>query len=211
MSKNGLKNDELIFSDNSILKIIRNYTREAGVRSLDRELNKICRKKVKEISLGSKTSKNIDNRVVRNILGPELFDFGQLENQNSLGQVNGLAWTSVGGELLKIEAALTKGKGRVTKTGSLGDVMQESIQAALTVVKNISNDAQIKNDFFEKHDLHIHVPEGATPKDGPSAGITILTSLVSLFTQKRVKKNNFKVIFGCCILNGRHSFYLFNI
>ena len=139
LSKNGLKNDELIFSDNSILKIIRNYTREAGVRSLDRELNKICRKKVKEISLGSKTSKNIDNRVVRNILGPELFDFGQLENQNSLGQVNGLAWTSVGGELLKIEAALTKGKGRVTKTGSLGDVMQESIQAALTVVKNISN------------------------------------------------------------------------
>ena len=119
LSKNGLKNDELIFSDNSILKIIRNYTREAGVRSLDRELNKICRKKVKEISLGSKTSKNIDNRVVRNILGPELFDFGQLENQNSLGQVNGLAWTSVGGELLKIEAALTKGKGRVTKTGCL--------------------------------------------------------------------------------------------
>ena len=180
LSKNGLKNDELIFSDNSILKIIRNYTREAGVRSLDRELNKICRKKVKEISLGSKTSKNIDNRVVRNILGPELFDFGQLENQNSLGQVNGLAWTSVGGELLKIEAALTKGKGRVTKTGSLGDVMQESIQAALTVVKNISNDAQIKNDFFEKHDLHIHVPEGATPKDGPSAGITMCLSLIHI-------------------------------
>jgi ATP-dependent Lon protease len=189
LSKNGLKNDELIFSDNSILKIIRNYTREAGVRSLDRELNKICRKKVKEISLGSKTSKNIDNRVVRNILGPELFDFGQLENQNSLGQVNGLAWTSVGGELLKIEAALTKGKGRVTKTGSLGDVMQESIQAALTVVKNISNDAQIKNDFFEKHDLHIHVPEGATPKDGPSAGITMCTAISSVVLNKKVKGN----------------------
>ena len=189
LSKNGLKNDELIFSDNSILKIIRNYTREAGVRSLDRELNKICRKKVKEISLGSKTSKNIDNRVVRNILGPELFDFGQLENQNSLGQVNGLAWTSVGGELLKIEAALTKGKGRVTKTGSLGDVMQESIQAALTVVKNISNDAQIKNDFFEKHDLHIHVPEGATPKDGPSAGIGMVTSIVSSITNIPVKRD----------------------
>ena len=189
LSKNGLKNDELIFSDNSILKIIRNYTREAGVRSLDRELNKICRKKVKEISLGSKTSKNIDNRVVRNILGPELFDFGQLENQNSLGQVNGLAWTSVGGELLKIEAALTKGKGRVTKTGSLGDVMQESIQAALTVVKNISNDAQIKNDFFEKHDLHIHVPEGATPKDGPSAGITMCTAISSVVLNNKVKGN----------------------
>ena len=189
LSKNGLKNDELIFSDNSILKIIRNYTREAGVRSLDRELNKICRKKVKEISLGSKTSKNIDNRVVRNILGPELFDFGQLENQNSLGQVNGLAWTSVGGELLKIEAALTKGKGRVTKTGSLGDVMQESIQAALTVVKNISNEAKIKNDFFEKHDLHIHVPEGATPKDGPSAGITMCTAISSVVLNKKVKGN----------------------
>ena len=158
LSKNGLKNDELIFSDNSILKIIRNYTREAGVRSLDRELNKICRKKVKEISLGSKTSKNIDNRVVRNILGPELFDFGQLENQNSLGQVNGLAWTSVGGELLKIEAALTKGKGRVTKTGSLGDVMQESIQAALTVVKNISNEAKIKKvNFINNKVFFVHI------------------------------------------------------
>ena len=187
--KNGLKDDEINFSDNSILKIIRNYTREAGVRSLDREINKVCRKKVKDLSLGGKATKLIDNRVVRNILGPEKFKYGQHDDQNSLGQVNGLAWTSVGGELLQIEAALTAGKGRIIKTGSLGDVMQESIQAALTVAKNIFQKTKIKKDLFETHDIHIHVPEGATPKDGPSAGITMCTAITSLALGKKVKAN----------------------
>ena len=187
--KNGLKEKEITFSDNAILKIIRNYTREAGVRNLDRQINKICRKKVKDLSLGAKATKLIDNRVVRNILGAEPHKYGQHDAENSLGQVNGLAWTSVGGELLQIEAAVTSGKGRVIKTGSLGDVMQESIQAALTVAKNIAMEKKVSADYFEKHDIHIHVPEGATPKDGPSAGITMCTAITSLATQKKVKAN----------------------
>tara|TARA_B100001057_G_scaffold460946_1_gene512499 strand:+ start:3557 stop:5872 length:2316 start_codon:yes stop_codon:yes gene_type:complete len=185
--KNGLKEKEITFSDNAILKIIRNYTREAGVRNLDRQINKVCRKKVKDLSLGAKATKLIDNRVVRNILGAEPFKYGQHDAENSLGQVNGLAWTSVGGELLQIEAAVTSGKGRVIKTGSLGDVMQESIQAALTVAKNIAVDKKVSSEYFEKHDIHIHVPEGATPKDGPSAGITMCTAITSLATKKKVK------------------------
>ena len=187
--KNGLEEKEITFSDNAILKIIRNYTREAGVRNLDRQINKICRKKVKDLSLGAKATKLIDNRVVRNILGAEPYKYGQHDAENSLGQVNGLAWTSVGGELLQIEAAVTSGKGRVIKTGSLGDVMQESIQAALTVAKNIAMEKKIDSNYFEKHDIHIHVPEGATPKDGPSAGITMCTAITSLATQKKVKAN----------------------
>ena len=187
--KNGLKENEITFSDNAILKIIRNYTREAGVRNLDRQINKVCRKKVKDLSLGAKATKLIDNRVVRNILGAEPYKYGQHDAENSLGQVNGLAWTSVGGELLQIEAAITAGKGRVIKTGSLGDVMQESIQAALTVAKNIAKDKKIESEFFDKHDIHIHVPEGATPKDGPSAGITMCTAITSLAIEKKVKAN----------------------
>jgi len=187
--KNGLKENEITFSDNAVLKIIRNYTREAGVRNLDRQINKVCRKKVKDLSLGAKATKLIDNRVVRNILGAEPYKYGQHDAENSLGQVNGLAWTSVGGELLQIEAAVTTGKGRVIKTGSLGDVMQESIQAALTVSKNIAKDKKIESEFFDKHDIHIHVPEGATPKDGPSAGITMCTAITSLATEKKVKAN----------------------
>ena len=185
--KNGLKENEITFSDNAILKIIRNYTREAGVRNLDRQINKVCRKKVKDLSLGAKATKLIDNRVVRNILGAEPYKYGQHDAENSLGQVNGLAWTSVGGELLQIEAAVTAGKGRVIKTGSLGDVMQESIQAALTVAKNIAKDKKIESEFFDKHDIHIHVPEGATPKDGPSAGITMCTAITSLDIEKKGK------------------------
>ena len=187
--KNGLKENEITFSDNAILKIIRNYTREAGIRNLDRQINKVCRKKVKDLSLGAKATKLIDNRVVRNILGAEPYKYGQHDAENSLGQVNGLAWTSVGGELLQIEAAVTAGKGRVIKTGSLGDVMQESIQAALTVAKNIAKDKKIESEFFDKHDIHIHVPEGATPKDGPSAGITMCTAITSLAIEKKVKAN----------------------
>ncbi|URQ64922.1 endopeptidase La [SAR86 cluster bacterium] len=187
--KNGLKKNEISFSDNSILKIIRNYTREAGVRSLDREINKICRKKVKEISLKGESASLIDNRTVRAVLGPEPFKYGQTDESNQKGQVNGLAWTSVGGELLQIESAVTAGKGRVIKTGSLGDVMQESIQAAMTVSKNIASENNIDKSFFETNDIHIHVPEGATPKDGPSAGITMCTAITSIVLDKLVKAN----------------------
>jgi len=189
LEKNGLTDKEVSFSVNSILKVIRNYTREAGVRDLDRQINKICRKKVKEISLDQPSSVKIDNRAIRNILGPEPYKFGQFDAEDSKGQVNGLAWTSVGGELLKIEAAVIAGKGRIIKTGSLGDVMQESIQAALTVTKNIALSKKIEKDFFEKHDIHIHVPEGATPKDGPSAGITMCVAIASVVLDKPIKSN----------------------
>jgi len=189
LEKNGLNEKEVSFSVNSILKVIRNYTREAGVRDLDRQINKICRKKVKEISLDQPSSVKIDNRAIRNILGPEPYKFGQFDAEDSKGQVNGLAWTSVGGELLKIEAAVIAGKGRIIKTGSLGDVMQESIQAALTVTKNIALSKKIEKDFFEKHDIHIHVPEGATPKDGPSAGITMCIAISSVVLDKPIKSN----------------------
>jgi len=189
LEKNGLNDKEVSFSVNSILKVIRNYTREAGVRDLDRQINKICRKKVKEISLDQPSSVKIDNRAIRNILGPEPYKFGQFDAEDSKGQVNGLAWTSVGGELLKIEAAVIAGKGRIIKTGSLGDVMQESIQAALTVTKNIALSKKIEKDFFEKHDIHIHVPEGATPKDGPSAGITMCVAISSVVLDKPIKSN----------------------
>ena len=189
LEKNGLNDKEVSFSVNSILKVIRNYTREAGVRDLDRQINKICRKKVKEISLDQPSSVKIDNRAIRNILGPEPYKFGQFDTEDSKGQVNGLAWTSVGGELLKIEAAVIAGKGRIIKTGSLGDVMQESIQAALTVTKNIALSRKIEKDFFEKHDIHIHVPEGATPKDGPSAGITMCVAIASVVLDKPIKSN----------------------
>ena len=189
LEKNGLNDKEVSFSVNSILKVIRNYTREAGVRDLDRQINKICRKKVKEISLDQPSSVKIDNRAIRNILGPEPYKFGQFDAEDSKGQVNGLAWTSVGGELLKIEAAVIAGKGRIIKTGSLGDVMQESIQAALTVTKNIALSKKIEKDFFEKHDIHIHVPEGATPKDGPSAGITMCVAIASVVLDKPIKSN----------------------
>ena len=187
--KNGLKENEITFSDNAILKIIRNYTREAGVRNLDRQINKVCRKKVKDLSLGAKATKLIDNRVVRNILGAEPYKYGQHDAENSLGQVNGLAWTSVGGELLQIEAAVTACKGRVIKTGSLVSADVTNSSQLLTVAKNIAKDKKIKSEFFDKHDIHIHVPEGATPKDGPSAGITMCTAITSLATEKKVKAN----------------------
>ena len=136
-----------------------------------------------------KSASLIDNRTVRSVLGPEPFKYGQSDESNQKGQVNGLAWTSVGGELLQIESAVTAGKGRVIKTGSLGDVMQESIQAAMTVSKNIASENNIDKSFFETNDIHIHVPEGATPKDGPSAGITMCTAITSIVLDKLVKAN----------------------
>jgi ATP-dependent Lon protease len=180
---NGLKANEITVADDRIRDVIRYYTREAGVRSLERELAKLCRRVVKANMLATKSSKiEVTEELLEEYLGVRKFSFGLAGVNNQVGQVTGLAWTSVGGELLTLESAVTPGKGRITKTGSLGDVMQESIQAALTVVRSRAQGLGVKDDFIEKHDLHIHVPEGATPKDGPSAGIGMATALVSSMT-----------------------------
>lgn len=183
IGNNGLKEEEISVSESSIRDIIRYYTREAGVRSLEREISKICRKVVKMLLLKKQdkkvvvTSKNIDK-----FLGVRRFDYGMAEKENQVGQVVGLAWTEVGGDLLTIEAMSMPGKGGIIRTGTLGDVMKESIEAARTVVRSRAKSLGIKNEVFEKSDIHIHVPEGATPKDGPSAGIAMTTALVSVFT-----------------------------
>ncbi|HAV37721.1 MAG TPA: endopeptidase La [Massilia sp.] len=180
---NGLKEDEIKVEEAAIRDIIRYYTREAGVRSLEREISKICRKVVKMLLLKKSDkkvvvgSKNLDK-----FLGVRRYDFGVAEKENQVGQVVGLAWTEVGGDLLTIEAVNVPGKGAIIRTGTLGDVMKESIEAARTVVRSRAQRLGIKNEVFEKSDIHIHVPEGATPKDGPSAGIAMTTALVSIFT-----------------------------
>lgn len=181
----GLKAGELVIKDDALLDLIRYYTREAGVRNLEREISKICRKVVKEHLLNDENKKLcaiINAERLEYYNGVRKANYGKAEENDQIGQVTGLAWTSVGGELLTIEAAAVKGKGRQVKTGSLGDVMQESIQAALTVVRSRARSFGIAEDFHEKYDLHIHIPEGATPKDGPSAGIAICTAMVSVFT-----------------------------
>ncbi|XRX42714.1 MAG: endopeptidase La [Buchnera aphidicola (Eriosoma harunire)] len=188
ITRNALKLDELSIDDEAITNIIRYYTRESGVRNLEREISKICRKTVKSILL-DQSIKNIHvtQHNLKKYLGIQRFDYGKTENKNQIGQVIGLAWTEVGGDLLTIEAACLNGKGKLTYTGSLGEVMQESIQAALTVVRSQAKKLKIKQNFYEKHDIHIHVPEGATPKDGPSAGIAMCTAIVSCFTKNPVK------------------------
>lgn len=183
MRNNGLRDNELVIEESAVRDLIRYYTREAGVRGLEREVAKICRKVVKEFSLGKKSGPIVVAAAnLENYCGVRKFTFGVAEEKNQIGQVTGLAWTQVGGELLTIEAVAVVGKGRQVKTGSLGDVMQESIQAALTVVRSRSQVLGIPASYHEKHDLHIHVPEGATPKDGPSAGVGMCTALVSVMT-----------------------------
>jgi len=183
MKNNGVKADELSVSEAAIREIIRYYTREAGVRGLEREVSKICRKVVRQMLLkaaGKKlvvTPKNLDK-----FLGVKRYSFGMAEKDNQVGQVTGLAWTEVGGDLLTIEAVSMPGKGVITRTGSLGDVMKESVEAARTVVRARAQRLGIPDDAFEKRDVHVHVPEGATPKDGPSAGIAMTTALVSTLT-----------------------------
>jgi len=180
---NGLKVDEISVSDDAILDIVRYYTREAGVRAMERELAKVCRKVVKKIALEEwKSGEEVNSENLESLLGVRKFSFGVADEANQVGEVTGLAWTSVGGELLTIEAASVSGKGRHVRTGSLGDVMMESIQAAMTVVRSRSQGLGIPAKYHESHDLHIHVPEGATPKDGPSAGIGMCTALVSVAT-----------------------------
>jgi ATP-dependent Lon protease len=185
---NGLRKDELTLSEAALRDIVRYYTREAGVRGLEREVAKICRKVVREhVEANEKAVITIEPDMLEHYSGVRKFNYGLAEETNQIGQVTGLAWTQVGGELLTIECALTPGKGRVVKTGSLGDVMQESIQTALTVVRSRAPGLGIADDFHEKHDLHVHVPEGATPKDGPSAGIGMCTALVSALTKIPVR------------------------
>ncbi len=190
MSNNGLKKGELEISEDSIRDMIRFYTREAGVRNLEREIAKICRKVVKEVTLHPVDGKTeVTPSILDNYLGVRRFRYGLAEEQDQIGQVAGLAWTEVGGELLRIEAALVPGKGKLIHTGQLGEVMQESIQAALTVVRSRAEMLGIKPDFHQNADIHIHVPEGATPKDGPSAGIGMCTALVSTLTRIPVRAN----------------------
>jgi ATP-dependent Lon protease len=183
LKNNGLQPGELSISESAIRDILRYYTREAGVRSLDRELSKICRKVVKALLLkGRETKVSINSRNLDKYLGVRRYSYGIAEKNNQVGQVTGLAWTEVGGELLTIETAVLPGKGKTTTTGKLGEVMQESIQAALSVVRSRAHKLGITEDFYQKTDLHIHLPEGATPKDGPSAGIGICTAMVSALT-----------------------------
>jgi ATP-dependent Lon protease len=174
---------ELSISRDAILAIIRYYTREAGVRNLEREISKLSRKVVKEILMNSENKELIiDENNLENYLGVKRYRFGLAEDHDQVGQVTGLAWTEVGGDILTIEAVVIPGKGKTTSTGKLGEVMQESIQAAMSVVRSRAKLLGIAPDFYEKSDIHIHVPEGATPKDGPSAGIGMCTAIVSILT-----------------------------
>ena len=185
LTLNGLTPSELTIDTSAVQDLVRYYTREAGVRNLEREIAKVCRKVVKSLLL-QKSASNTEMTITANDLeeysGVRKFSYGEAETEDRVGHVNGLAWTQVGGDILTIEAAAVKGKGRLIKTGSLGDVMQESIQAAMTVVRSRAEAIGVKGDFHEKMDIHIHVPEGATPKDGPSAGIGMCTALISVLT-----------------------------
>jgi ATP-dependent Lon protease len=180
LENNGLKKEELLIDETAVRDIVRYYTREAGVRSLEREISKICRKVVKALQL--KPQVKVNDKNLHDFLSVRKFNYGRAEQQNQVGQVVGLAWTEVGGDLLTIEAAIMPGKGKITCTGSLGDVMKESVEAARTVVRSRSVGLGIKDEVFEKKDIHIHVPDGATPKDGPSAGAAMTTALVSAIT-----------------------------
>ena len=183
MKNNGLKSEEMSLTEDALRDIVRYYTREAGVRSLEREISKVCRKVVKQLLLKSRSSKVVVNaKSLDKFLGVRKYSFGMAEKENQIGQVTGLAWTEVGGELLTVEAVQLPGKGKVLTTGKLGEVMQESIQAALSVVRKRARSLGIDPEFHQKSDVHIHLPEGAIPKDGPSAGIAISTALVSVLT-----------------------------
>ena len=190
LKENGLKKKELHISPSAVLDIIQHYTRESGVRNLEREISKICRKVVKSLLLKPRDTRvSITPRSIEKYLGVRRFRYGKAEDNDQVGQVTGLAWTEVGGELLTIEAAIVPGKGKHNYTGQLGEVMTESIQAAMTVVRSRSNVLGIDEDFYQKLDVHIHVPEGATPKDGPSAGVGMCTALVSALTDIPVKSD----------------------
>jgi len=190
LKDNGLKQGELSIEEGAVRDTIRYYSREAGVRGLEREMAKICRKVVKEVLLKERKAPiSVNEENLEQYLGVKKFSFGIADEEDRIGQVTGLAWTQVGGELLTIECSTVKGKGKVVRTGSLGDVMLESIQAAMTVVRSRADALHIDDEFHEKHDIHVHVPEGATPKDGPSAGIGMCTAMVSSFTKIPVRSD----------------------
>jgi len=190
MKNHGLEEDEMGISEATIRDIVRFYTREAGVRNVEREIAKICRKVVKQkVSKKAEGKVRVTPRNLQKYLGVKRFRFGRKEEEDRIGQVTGLAWTEVGGDLLTIEAAVMPGKGKPSYTGQLGDVMQESIQAAMTVVRSRVDALGIDAKFYQKTDVHIHVPEGATPKDGPSAGVGMCTALVSALTRIPVRSN----------------------
>jgi ATP-dependent Lon protease len=190
LKENGLKKTELKITEGSVRDIIQHYTRESGVRNLEREISKICRKVVKSLLLKPRASRVlVTPKSMEKYLGVRRFRYGQAEDNDQVGQVTGLAWTEVGGELLTIEAAVVPGKGKLTHTGQLGEVMTESIQAAMTVVRSRATVLGIDEEFYQKVDVHIHVPEGATPKDGPSAGVGMCTALVSALTGIPVKSD----------------------
>jgi ATP-dependent Lon protease len=190
MKNHGVKDDEIGISEATIREIVRYYTREAGVRNVEREIAKICRKVVKQkVAKKSEGRVRVTPRNLQKYLGVKRFRFGRKEEEDRIGQVTGLAWTEVGGDLLTIEAAVMPGKGRPSYTGQLGDIMQESIQAAMTVVRSRVEALGIDPKFYQKTDVHIHVPEGATPKDGPSAGVGMCTALVSALTRIPVRSN----------------------
>jgi ATP-dependent Lon protease len=189
IKNNGVKENEMNLSNGIIKEIIRNYTKEAGVRNLEREISKVARKVVKKIIIEEETQVNVNEKNLSDFLGIKKFKFGELESKDKIGVVTGLAWTEYGGEILKIETAIMPGKGRMQITGKLGDVMQESVKAAKSFVRSKSLEYGIIPPFFEKKDFHIHVPEGATPKDGPSAGIAMVTSIVSAITINPVRRD----------------------
>ena len=186
LERNGLSREEVSFSDRALEKIIHNYTREAGVRNLERRIGDICRKAAREFLENKRKSIKITEINLEKYLGKEKVTFEDANEEDQVGVVRGLAWTSVGGDTLQIEVNVMPGKGNLLMTGQLGDVMKESAQTALTFVRSICPDYQVPNDYFEKHDLHIHIPEGAVPKDGPSAGITMATAMVSAVTGRKV-------------------------
>ena len=188
MKEHGLKKSQLVVKDEAIIDLIRYYTREAGVRNLERQVATICRKAAKIIVTGEKKRVTVSSKVLVEMLGKHRFRYGQAETENQIGVATGLAYTTVGGDTLQIEVSLTPGKGKLQLTGKLGDVMKESAQTALSYVRSLTDQLGIDPDFFDKHDLHIHVPEGAVPKDGPSAGITIVTGIVSAIMKKPIKR-----------------------
>tara|TARA_A100001015_G_scaffold247510_1_gene284403 strand:- start:4113 stop:6500 length:2388 start_codon:yes stop_codon:yes gene_type:complete len=188
-NNNGLKKEEWNIDENLIRKIVRHYTRESGVRNLEREISKIARKLVKKIDNKEKVSNPIKENDLKDLLGVQKFNYGEIEEENRIGVVTGLAWTEVGGEILKIESAVMPGKGKMQITGKLGDVMQESVKAAKSYIRSKSLDFGIIPPIFDKKDFHIHVPEGATPKDGPSAGVGMVTSIISAITEIPVNRN----------------------
>ncbi|MGE5703633.1 MAG: S16 family serine protease, partial [Clostridia bacterium] len=188
LEDHGLGKDKLSVNDEAQLKIIRQYTRESGVRNLNREVANICRKAAKMIVSGEKKRVVVTPKTVETLLGKPRYRFGLAEKENQIGAVTGLAWTETGGDTLNIEVSILPGKGKLTLTGQLGDVMKESAQAAFSYIRSRANELGIDPDFHEKNDIHIHVPEGAIPKDGPSAGITMATALVSALLQTPVRK-----------------------